>query len=330
MKFSKWGEEAFIQYLTTQFSQNGAFGIGDDCAVIPQNEENSWLVTTDALVEGVHFIKEQIQASDLGYKTMAVNVSDIAAMGGTPKYAFLSIAIPKDMDDVFIKDFVDGIKKACQTWDVFLLGGDTVGSKRDLFINVTLIGSAAPQNIKYRHLAQNGDLICVTGPLGNSGGGFRAIQEGHPVDADIKNLIAAHFHPEVYPREGKWLASKNCIHAMMDISDGLNCDLRRIIKRSIKGAIVEIEKIPVSNSLLKVCKQLGWDSINLALTGGEDYCLLFTVSANDFDLIQYEFQKEFGKPIYNIGTITEAFNELVYQSQGNEIYQNLNNYNHFQ
>lgn len=331
MQFSKWGEEDFIQYLSTQFPKTGAIvGIGDDCAVIPESPDLSWLVTTDALVEGIHFMIDQISPLDLGYKTIAVNVSDIAAMGSSAKYAFLSVAFPKELKADWVKQFVQGIKEACIRFEVLLLGGDTVGSLRDVFINLTLIGQASPEKIKYRHQAKVGDIIAVTGHLGDSGGGLKALQEKLAITDAIQPLINAHFRPEVNPEVGLWLASKEAVHAMMDLSDGLNCDLPKVLKQSSTGAIVDIDKIPVSMALAGLCRTQDWDAIALALTGGEDYCLMLTIAAEAFSSIQKAFEKEFGKSLFEIGRITDSPNELIYQKQGKRLITNFNNYNHFQ
>lgn len=302
MKIQNWGEDTFIEYLAKMFPTMN----GDDCAVISPN----LLVTTDALVEGVHFLKEQISPQDLGYKTIAVNVSDIVAMGGVPKYGFLSVAFPKTLEDSWIKHLMEGIQEACIKWNIFLLGGNTVGSKRDIFLSMTLVGSA--EKIKYRNTAEEGDIICVSGNLGDSGAGFRALQEG----VVNEKLIRSHFRPEPSVEQGKWLASLSGVHAMMDISDGLDCDLKRLLKASQKGAIIDIDKLPLSEELLKICREREWDPLQLALTGGEDYCLLFTVA------------KEATAPLFPIGTITKE--GLIFQKGGKSISINYPHFDHTQ
>jgi thiamine-monophosphate kinase len=325
-----WSEERFIQYLAKQFpSKAPIVGIGDDCAVIPGEQGMAWLITTDALVERVHFLKDQIAANDLGYKTVAVNVSDITAMGGEPKYAFLSMALPKTVDSTWVCSFIQGVKEACEKWDISLLGGDTVGSKRDVFLNLTLIGVAIAARIKYRHQAEAGDVICVSGYLGDSAGGLKALQEHAATTENIEYLLRTHFHPEPNPKQGAWLAEQNGVHAMMDISDGLDCDLRRLMKSSQKGAIIETSKLPISKALAKVCSKYNWDPLELALTGGEDYCLLLTVSANEFESIQHSFQKVFGLPLFDIGHIVSQ-EELTYHKHGEVIQTYYKNFDHFQ
>ncbi|MDR2539241.1 MAG: thiamine-phosphate kinase [Chlamydiales bacterium] len=331
MQFQKWGEDPFVEHLAQQFLFNDpVLGIGDDSAVIPMENGKAWLITTDALVEGVHFLKEQIAAKDLGYKAMAVNVSDIAAMGGEPKYAFLSVAFPKATDCSWIKLLIDGVKEACDKWDILLLGGDTVGSKRDIFLNVALIGSAFQDKIKYRCGAQPGDIICVSGCLGDSGGGLKALQEGTTKTREVQYLIRSHFHPEPSSQQGIWLACHHEVHAMMDLSDGLDCDLKRLMKKSKKGAEVEMDRIPISHFLSSVCLKERWDALQLALTGGEDYCLLLTVASEAFDNLQQVFQQTFHRSLFSIGRITNCVDELVYYKNGKKTRVNYTNYNHFQ
>lgn len=330
MDLAKFSEEEFITFLKNQFiTQGPVLGIGDDCAVIPYNEESSLLVTTDALVEGIHFLKDEIPPDDLGYKTLAVNVSDIAAMGGTPKYALLSIALPKPVDALWVQRFIKGLKDACSLWGIQLIGGDTVGSKRDIFINLTLIGMAETKKIKYRSSAEEGDVICVTNTLGDSGGGLKVVLEKRERTEENRFLIDAHFRPPVYPEMGAWLASQEGVHAMMDISDGLDCDLKRMIKSSKKGAIVDLEKLPLSQNLVKMVSDESCDPIKLALTGGEDYCLLLTVSLKHFKEIKASFQKLFDMSLFNVGEIQNFSNEIIYRKNGKVLETNVSNFNHF-
>ena len=331
MQFQSWGEEKFIEHLTTLFPQHDPIlGIGDDSAVIPGENGKAWLVTTDALVEGVHFLKNQIAAKDLGYKTVAVNVSDIAAMGGEPKYAFLSIALPKTTDCSWTQLLIQGVKEACDQWNIFLLGGDTVGSKRDLFLSLTLIGWTLQDKVKYRDRAQSGDVICVSGYLGDSGGGLKVLQKATPKTPEAQSLVRAHHHPEPSPEQGIWLAAHEEVHAMMDISDELDCDLKKLMKRSKKGATIETSLIPISTSLAKVSANEGWDALELALVGGEDYCLLLTVASGAFENLRHTFQKRFNCSLFPIGNINDRADELIYYKKGQQIQLNYANYDHFQ
>ena len=332
MQIQDWGEDEFIGYLQAQFPhsyKHSVVGIGDDCAVIPRNSGNSLIVTTDALVEGIHFIRDQISPKNLGYKAIAVNVSDIAAMGGTPEYAFLSIALPRTTECDWLKAAVQGIKEACEKWNLQLLGGDTVGSQRDIFLNVTLTGSIIHDHVKYRHCAKVGDLICVNSHLGDSGGGLKSLQEGLFKTEEVEYLIQRHCRPEPSPQEGIWLASQQGVHAMIDLSDGLDCDLRRLIKSSQCGAVIEISDLPISPQLTGVCSEYNWDVRKLILAGGEDYCLLMTISESAQTSIRHRFQEKFGHPLHLIGQIVDQPHQVIYQKQGKLIEIEIKHFDHF-
>lgn len=327
MEIKDWGEEKWIAYLKEQFPPHDFnTGIGDDCAVIPFSKKQAWLVTTDALVEGVHFLKNKISPRDLGYKSIAVNVSDIAAMGGKPKFAFLSIALPKNTECHWAKELIAGIQESCRKWEIQILGGDTVGSHRDIFINLTLVGENEIDKIKYRTGAQLDDMICVTGYLGDAGAGLQIILEGKPAG---KHLILAQYRPQPSWEQGKWLASHDGVHAMMDLSDGLNCDLRRLVKSSDCGARIELSQIPLSPELKQTCQDYQWDALKFALTGGEDYSLLLTVSQNAWTEIQMSFKKKFGSDLYAIGRITDQKEHVEYLLNKNPLIVNSEYFDHF-
>lgn len=330
MKIGQWGEENLIEYLSTHFPATPPLtGIGDDCAVIPLNNEMAWLVTTDALVENVHFLTSEITPKELGNKSIAVNVSDIAAMGGKPESVFLSIALPVSTQIKWVKELIEGIRESCTKWNIRLLGGDTVESKSDIFINVTLMGTAKKTAVKYRHQAQLGDILCTTGRLGNAAGGLKALQEMITKTEDVEVLIESLFHPKIYLEEGQWLGAQRNVHAMMDISDGLDTDLKRLLKSSKKGATLDVSKIPLSEALQEVSRVNGWDALNLALSGGEDYSLLFTASPETFETLQKEYEERFQTSLYPLGVITEPSCGLIYQLHGKEIKMKLSPFEHF-
>lgn len=330
MTLHEWGEEGLVKYLQAVFPQPlKGYGIGDDGAIIPRDEGEVWVVTTDALVEGVHFLKEEIPPSDLGFKTVAVNVSDIAAMGGQPHTGFLTGAFPSTVQISWLMDLIQGIKEGCEKWNLQLLGGDTVGSKRDIFINLTLIGSAQASRVKYRKGAQIGDIIGLTGYIGDSAGGLKALQHKLGDSLDVQSLIKAHFRPQPNPQEGVWLASHEAVHAMMDLSDGLDKDLKRLLKASGVGGSIELTNLPLSPSLRRVCAKQKWKGTELGVMGGEDYCLLFTLAPESCEAIQKGFEEIFGKPLYLIGQVTEQREALAYQQQGKTVQLTLEGFEHF-
>lgn len=323
-------EDAFIHHLKKQFkAPKRMVGIGDDCAVIPYKKKSSLLITTDALIEGIHFLQPEITPFELGYKLVAVNVSDIAAMGGKPLYSFMTIAFPKKCSEKWLNEMITGIQAALKRWGISLLGGDTVGTKRDLFLNLTLIGSA--NQVIFRKGAKKGDVLCVTGFLGDAGGGLKLIQSRSRNKRKKNRLIDAHFLPEPHLEEGHWLAKQRGVHAMMDISDGLNCDLKKLLMASNKGAVIDVDSIPISKELHSVCNKEKWDALELALTGGEDYCLLVAISQADFKKIQLNFSKRFERPLYPIGYINNEKNRSIsYQRESHEIHLTLHDFSHWQ
>lgn len=313
----KLGEFDFIAKLRNAFPpKSGAFlGIGDDCAVLPfdrltaSRRSGELLVSTDLLTEGVHFLLDDITPRQLGWKSLAVNISDIAAMGGTPKAFFLSIAIPASVphlasapadgfpsgagrcDEAWFDAFIYGLKSIADRFGVELLGGDTSRSVGPLTINVTILGTCAKGKSVKRSAARPGDLICVSGCLGDSAAGLRLIQErrsGLQGNAIAEELIRRHYEPQPRVSLGQALAAMPGIGAMMDLSDGLAADLPHILDASgpgstppaSLGARIDPSRIPLSEELLAICREKGWDALQLAIEGGEDYELLFTCRPN--------------------------------------------------
>ena len=268
----------------------GVVGIGDDCAVIPSKAGQDTLVSADMLIEDVHFRRDLKSAYDLGWKSAAVNVSDIAAMGGRPEATFLSFALPASLGDRWRLDFMKGYMELCSRYGVSLLGGDTTSSPDRLCINVTVMGTCPHGRAVRRNGAKVGDVICVTGTLGDSAAGLRLLLNAvrnenrcpadsaaaGPTDSDLDFLIRCHRLPVPMVEAGLELASLAGVHAMMDISDGVASDLRHILHASGVGAQVYLDRLPFSASLERVCLARSWDKYELALCGGEDYHLLFT------------------------------------------------------
>ncbi len=319
MNLADIGEFGLIHRIAPQFLENvkdNVHGIGDDCAVMPQDGGESLLVTTDLLVEDIHFLRHKISPHDLGYKSLAVNLSDIAAMGGTPTAAFLSIALPKDISVEWLDDYFAGLNKLSRETSTPLLGGDTTKSASGVIINIAVLGTAQNDVIKYRSTAKPGDVMCVTDYLGDSAGGLNIILNNvHDENPDIQNLIKAHHRPRPHLQEGRWLAQQHDVHAMLDVSDGIDSDIKRIMEESKVGAKVNVKHIPVSESLKKVAAQHNWNATEIAATGGEDYCLLCTIAPEAYDHINRKFEDEFGHPVFRIGEITEGADLAYFQDR---------------
>ncbi len=285
MRLSALGELTLVERIRGRFKdlRRGRLllGIGDDAAVIglPQGK---LLATTDLMAEGVHFDLKLITPYQLGFKLVSVNVSDIFAMGGKPLQVLLALALAPGTDTGFLDMFMDGVRDALDLYGASLAGGDLSGSTDAMTLTATVIGQAAKPVL--RSGARAGDSLYVTGPLGDSACGLELLKKiGRPVKLEAKNirgplpwktmkpLIERHVQPEAR-RPGAWLKAAR---AMTDISDGLALDLRRLCIESGVGALVDMESLPVSAAMRKAAPVLGLDPLELALSGGEDYELLF-------------------------------------------------------
>ena len=319
----KKGEFGFIGDIATLFGSlphHGFEPIGDDCTVVPIGDE-ALVMTTDMLVEDVHFLRGASSAQEVGQKSLYVNLSDVAAMGATPIATLLSIALPESAQGEWAEEFMRGYHTVAEREGVALVGGDTTASRDKITINVVAIGRANKQNIKRRSRAKVGDAICVTGKLGASSKGLVDIMFG-----DLNTQAAkAHRVAQARIKEGVWLGTRSEVHAMMDVSDGVASDLKHILNSSELGAEVELDKIPISEELAAVCKTNGWDALSLALEGGEDYCLLFTASTD----ISAEIMARTSSKIYCIGRLTDKCKDIKW-IRDNEIQErNFRGFTHF-
>ncbi len=306
MKISDIGEFGLIASVEERFRAlvpEGYEGIGDDCAVLPLNGQRSLVVTKDLLVEGVHFRRAYTTPRQLGYKSLAVNLSDIAAMGATPSAIFLGLALPADTDAAWCDEFFEGFRSP----GIPLLGGDTTASPDRIVISVTALGTIRNEHLKLRSTARPGDLIAVTAPLGDSAAGLRALAAGWPSDdADTAYLIERHNQPYSFVSAGEWLGARPEVHAMMDVSDGLASDLPHILRASGCAARIRFEDIPMSEPLARTAGCYGYDALSMALCGGEDYVLLFTVSPESAVELQKSYEEYFDAPLFVLGEVIDG------------------------
>lgn len=285
-------EFGFIDHICRRFADlpaNGFEGIGDDCAVLPLADGDALVFTADLLVEGVHFLRHATSARDLGAKALAVNLSDVAAMGARPVATLLSVALPSDATGDWAGEFMEGYRDLSERYGTALVGGDTTASIGGITINVTAIGRVAAGRIKRRSAARPGDRILVAGELGASGAGLQEILDGRP-DTPLADI---HRRPEPQVAEGLWFGEHPEVHAMMDLSDGLASDIGHILDRSGVGAEIDLEAIPVA---------AGAD-LRTAVCGGEDYKLLLTAAPESANTLAADFEVRFGRPLYPIGRI---------------------------
>jgi thiamine-monophosphate kinase len=276
-------------------------GIGDDCCVFKTSAGLVTLFTTDMLVEDIHFLRKAITPYKLGRKSVAVNISDIAAMGGTPREAVVSIAIPETLEVEYVDAVYDGMKSTAKEFDVNLLGGDTTASPGPLVVNVALVGEAMEDEILYRSGARVGDVVFLTGTVGSSAAGLdmilakRAFKEAGP-------LLDAHYDPRPHVKAGRIIAGMKTAGALIDVSDGVAADLGHICRESGVGATIEEPSIPMTNLFRSYCTQFDLDPLELALHVGEDYVLLGTVPGQKVDKLEGAL-KTAGCEFFAIGTI---------------------------
>ena len=309
---------AQIQKMTGSSRAGLLQGIGDDCAVIEKNADMVWLLTMDSLIESVHFNCSWHPPELLGRKAVAVNCSDIAAMGGQPLFALLALGLPEDFSSDWAERLMQGITQACQEQGCLLIGGDTVRSPERVMLTLTVIGEMRKEQVLYRHTAQPGDTIWVSGPLGCSAAGLALLQAGKTViDLQWRGLILVHLDPQPHTVLGRLLAESGLIHAMMDMSDGLATDLAHICGQSKVGAVIEADSLPGSAELRAAAELLNQDPLTWMLAGGEDYKLLFTAPAHAAETLQRLTAAQ-GWLIHPVGRIRAGQGLRLLRSDGNE------------
>lgn len=314
-EISKLGEFGLIDHLTKEIqikNESTKYGVGDDCAVLhyPNKEV---LVTSDMLMEGIHFDLTYIDMQHLGYKSAMVNISDIFAMNGTPRQLIVSIALSKRFSVEDLEDFYQGLRLACDKWGVDIVGGDTTSSYTGLAISITCIGEADKDDIVYRKGAKDTDLICVSGDLGAAYMGLQLLEREKSVyyqqvdEAQKKNDKRAleelkHFQPDFAGKEyllqrqlqpearGDIIQKLRDAHihptAMMDISDGLSSEILHICKQSHVGCRIYEKNIPIDYQTAIMAEEFNMNVTTCAMNGGEDYELLFTVPIGDYEKVE--------------------------------------------
>jgi thiamine-monophosphate kinase len=306
------GEEALVRTIRAlSAATNGGgvrVGVGDDCAVLETQPGASLLATTDLLLEDVHFRRRWAEPADIGWKALAVNLSDIAAMGGRPRWALVALACPQDTSVEEIEAFYEGALALARPHAVTIVGGDTAASPGGWMINVTLLGEAAAPRL--RSTARDGDAIAITGTLGRSAAGLAVLErETAPDGVDaalLAEVTAAHLRPRPRVPEGEWLAAAGGVTAMMDLSDGLGLDLPRLLSESGVGADVDLDRLPIDGAARVVAAALGADPAAWATGGGEDYELLLTCERTEVARLQRGLAAACGTRLTPIGTITDG------------------------
>ena len=345
-EISTLGEFGLIKHLTENIkleNESSKYGVGDDCAVLEFPQGREVLVTSDLLMEGVHFDLTYVPLKHLGYKSAIVNISDIYAMNGTPRQLVVSIALSKRFCIEDMEDFYEGLKIACAEHHVDIVGGDTTSSLTGLAISITCIGDVEKGKAVYRNGAKETDLICVSGNLGaaymglqllerekqvfesqlkeNKQKGITSLEEAQPDFSGKEYLLERQLKPEARGDIIRMLADANILPtSMMDISDGLSSEIMHICKQSNVGARIYEERIPLDYQTVCMAEELNMNVTTCALNGGEDYELLFTVPIADNEKVQnMEGIKVIGyitKPELGCALITRDGNEFELKAQG--------------
>ena len=339
-EISKYGEFGLIKHLTKDLKTvqpSTRKSVGDDCAVmdfgkVPSDKVQSTkdvrvLMTTDMLLEGIHFNLEYVPLKHLGYKAAVVNFSDIYAMNGTPTQITVGLGISKRFSVEDIEELYSGIRLACERYNVDLVGGDTCASMTGLTISITCLGTAAAKDIVYRNGAKLNDLICVSGNLGTAYMGLQLLERERLANAEQPDFTGKEYLLE---RQLKPEARRDILEAlrkagvkptaMMDVSDGLSSELMHICSQSNVGCCIYEDKLPIDYEAAALAEEMNLNIVTCALNGGEDYELLFTCSLNDYEkLIPIEDLYIIGhitKPEYGCNLIGRNGEELALKAQG--------------
>lgn len=326
-------EFELINLLTEDAPQTArdlVVGVGDDCAVIDAGDRH-WLITTDALVEGVHFSLAFSSVHDLGQRVMGVNISDIAAMGGRPRFFTVALGVPGSVDDARLRKLYDGINAMASEHGALLIGGDTVASNQ-LTATITVIGETDKGKAIMRSGAHPGDAIYVTGYLGMAALGLACLKAGNDTDT-AQPFIERYRAPHPRVDEGQKLAATGFITAMIDISDGLMADLDHLAQASQTGYEIHVDKLPKAGGTDDLAHLIKADPRQLMLGGGDDYELAFTVArdhSEDFERWYADGKLGTDVPLTKVGKITEdPARRIALAADGTEIDVAMRGFDHF-
>jgi thiamine-monophosphate kinase len=327
------GEFGLIDRISANFENRQAstiLGIGDDAAILSSNDEYS-VISTDILTEGIHFDLSYFPIKHLGYKSVAVNISDIAAMNAIPTQITMSIAVSNRFSLQAIDEFYEGVKAACDHYNVDLVGGDTSSSGAGVFISITAIGSIAKEKVVRRSGANDKDILCVTGDLGGAYVGLQVLErekqvfmadpEMQPKLDDYEYVVGRQLKPDARMDIIHELAELKIIPtSMIDISDGLASELLHLSKHSGLGLRVFEEQLPIDNQTYETAVEFNLDPITCALNGGEDYELLFTIGQKDYEILKkhadIHFVGHMEKSDSGAGLVTKGGNWVQLEAQG--------------
>jgi thiamine-monophosphate kinase len=327
------GEFGLIDRLASKLApvdESVVVGIGDDCAVLQYAVGAQVVTTTDMLVEGVHFRSDTIDDRSLGYKSIAVSISDIAAMGGRPRHVVISLAVPVQHDVERIEALYEGINDVCTEYNAHVVGGDVVKTDGPFVISVTVLGEVEQGRALLRSGARAGDLVFVTGTVGGSAAGLDFVQHGTDLslsDEEAANLRGFHQLPKPQVQAGRLLLTSRACSSANDVSDGLSSECNEIAKMSRVKLVIEGERIPIHPSVARYAELRGRDPVEWALFGGEDYQLVGTVDAGEAGEVREALARA-GIRFTIIGRVEEGAG-VTLQRGGDSVELTPRGYNHF-
>jgi len=328
MTVERPGEDSLIARFFAPLAGEGALDLKDDAARLNPKPGHDLVLTADALVESVHFLPDDAPGS-IARKALGVNISDLAAKGADPVGFLLSLALPGDWTEVWLAEFSAGLGEAARDFGCPLLGGDTVKAKGALTLSVTAIGEVPEGRMVRRTTAQEGDLICVTGTIGDAALGLRLRSSpawvGTLSEEERAFLADRYLHPR--PRHRLARAVRTYARASMDVSDGLAGDLAKMMRVSGVSAVVDVDQVPLSDSAGKAVRASP-ALMDIVLTGGDDYEILCTVSENNLDSFRKEADSV-GIPLSVIGCVVSGDERPLFRGQGSERRYDVGSYSHF-
>ena len=335
MEISDAGEFALIERLRRRLSARlpdaAVKAIGDDCAILRPREGVDLVWTVDAAIEGVHFDRRWFTPFQIGWKSMAGNLSDIAAMGGVPVAALVSLACPAALTVAEFDELYDGLSEVADRFELPIVGGNLASSPGGLSVHITVVGEVERARAVLRSGAQPGDEIWVTGHLGQSHAGLQLAKRpeigGGP---GREELLKRHRQPAPRVREAQFLVQNVAVHSMIDLSDGLSSDLAHLCEESGVGAEIFADRIPLCAGTREVAGQLDQDPLDFALNGGEDFELCFTAPEGAMTEVADSFRSRFGLCLTTIGAITDADGACLTSPDGARVQLAPGGYDHFQ
>ena len=321
MRLASKSENSILKRIFARAADSGQnlagravrLGIGDDAALFRPQRGHQTILTCDWFLEGTHFRRDKHPADAVGWKCLARALSDVAAMGGVPRCFLLSLAIPGSQTGRWLDAFLGGLRRASRKFDCTLAGGDTT-RRQEILISVTAVGEVRKARAVLRSGARAGDIIYVTGRLGEAELGLRILRSSSGRVRPSNPILKKHLYPEPRLAVGQWLSERGLATSMMDLSDGFSSDLPRLCAASGVGAHVESERLPVAQQS-STARGPGIDLLQLALHGGDDYELLFTVRPSKVNMLPKAFR---GVPLTAIGEITQQRGLILLKQEGRE------------